>query len=403
MNRAYKFKLLPTPEQHNQLVELCGISRYVWNYMLDQNKSQYQIDKKFVFVYEMNSQLPGLKKEHPWMAKLPSQALQQRCTDLDQAIKRVYKSGFGFPKYRSRHIEAHNTFRIPNQNRSIRPRKNNIGLPKIGDIRWIRHRELQGKLKSVTIKRENNRWWAVCLCELPGSVPVHDIAETEVVGIDLGIKDFAVMSDGVVIPSQNHYRKREKRLAWYQKQLPRKQKNSRNYVKARERLNKQHYKVKSQRLDFTHQQSGMIAKYYRVACVEDLNIAGMKRNKRLAKSISDQGWRIFLDQLAYKIDHLVKIDRFAPSSKTCSSCGHVQDMPLNVRSYNCGSCGMSIDRDLNAAFNIHRWGLEKIIGQGTVRIYACGDTADGDISPDMSSHVSFEAGNNDPGIDLGSR
>ena len=392
-HKAFKFLLLPNAQQDQQLSQLAGISRWIWNYMLDQNKKQYDLEKKFVFKYAMHNLLPDLKKEFSWLSQMPSQALQQKCSDLDAAIQRVYKQGFGFPKFKSKHIEHHNTFRIPNQNKSVRPTKDRIKLPKLGWVRWVKHRNIEGILKSVTIKKENNRWWCVCLCEIEETIPSTVLVYSDIVGLDLGIKDFAVCSDGVIIPSNNFYRKAEKQLKRKQRQLGKKTKGSNNYDKKKNQLNKQHYKVKCQRQNFTHQISSSIAKNYKLVCIEDLNVAGMKKNHRLAKSISDQGWSQFVTQLQYKMNWVVKIGRFAPSSKTCSCCGNVQDMPLDKRTYSCSNCDLEMSRDLNAAMNIRNWGIERIIGQGSVQIYACGDTSSGDSGAPESSYVSLNQEN----------
>ena len=392
-HKAFKFLLLPNTQQEQQLIQLAGISRWIWNYMLQKNKETYNSEKKFIFKYAMHTMLPELKKEHPWLSQMPSQALQQKCSDLDAAIQRVYKQGFGFPKFKSKHVEHHNTFRIPNQSKCIRPTKDRIKLPKLGWVKWVKHRNIEGLLKSVTIKKENNRWWCVCLCEIEEVSPSTALIDSDIIGLDLGIKDFAVCSDGEVIPSNHFYRKAEKQLKRKQKQLSKKQKGSNNYNKKKIELNKQHYRVKCQRQNFTHQASSSIAKNYKLVCIEDLNVAGMKRNRSLAKSISDQGWRQFVSQLEYKIDWVVKIGRFAPSSKTCSCCGNIQDMPLEERTYSCSNCGLEMNRDLNAAMNIKNWGIEKIIGQGSVQIYACGDTSDGDSEQSESSYVSLNQEN----------
>jgi putative transposase len=179
-----------------------------------------------------------------------------------------------------------------------------------------------------------------------------------------------------------------------QQRLARKQKGSANREKARKKLNKTHRKIKNQRRDFIHKVSNQIAKGYIFVAVEDLNVKGMVKNKRLAKAISDQGWTIFVNQLEYKSASkggcTVKIDRFAPSSKTCSSCGHVQPMPLSVRTYECGSCGYTEDRDVNAAVNIKNWGIVEINRCGTHRIHACGDTNNGGSVRTDPSYVSLK-------------
>jgi putative transposase len=395
--KAFKFLLKPNTAQEQTLVKWMGASRWIWNHCLKLNQDTYKETKKFVFKHEMINQLPKLKNQHEWLKEIPSQALQQRCMDLDSAIQRVWKQGNGFPKFKSRHVEHHNTLRIPQSNgHHINPRKKQIKIPKMGWVNWKRHRPLEGKLKSITIKRENDRWWCVCLCELPDSSVRENAIDDEAVGIDLGLKEFAITSDGEAFDTPKIYRKKQKKLSRQQRVLSRRKKGSANREKARKKLNRTHYKIKNQRKDFTHKISSQITKDYVFVAVEDLNIKGMAKNRKLAKSIADQGWATFVNQLEYKSKLnggcTVKIDRWAPSSKTCSSCGNKQNMPLQIREYQCDSCGFVIDRDINAAINIKRWGIDKINRCGTHQIYACGDTNDGEKAMAFSPSCIVEAG-----------
>ena len=394
MYRAYKFKLKPTPEQAQIFVSWMGAGRWIWNQCLSQNKESYANTKKFIFRYDLSKQLPELKKTHEWLKVVPSQALQNRVIDFNTALTRVWKQGNGFPKYKSRRIEHHNTLRIDQTNGHIDPRKQQIKIPKMGWVKWTRHRPITGKLKSITIKQENGIWFCICLCEIPDLLPITQINQQDIVGIDLGLKEFAVTSDGEIIATPKLYRKRARKLARLQRQHSKKQKASANREKARKKLKKLHYKIRCQRSDFTHKASSRITKDYKIIGVEDLNIAGMMQNRSLAKSIQDQGWAQFVGQLEYKSRHnggvTVKINRWLPSSKTCSSCGQTQSVPLSVRTYECSSCGMTMDRDHNAAINIRRWTIEETNRCGTHQIYACEDTSSGDEARDSSSYVSLK-------------
>jgi putative transposase len=381
MYKAFKYKLLPDEKQTQTLIQWMGVCRYIWNWCLDTNQKQYNSNKKFIFRYDLKKQLPELKKQFPWIADVPSQALQNRVMDFDTAMKRVWKSKFGFPKFKSRHVEHHNTLRIDQTNGHINPTRDKIKIPKMGYIKWIRHRPLVGKLKSITIKKENNQWWCICLCDIGEVKQVSQINENVIVGIDLGLKDLAITSDGEIIDTPKFYRKSLKKLKRLQRKLSRKQKGSRNREKAKSKLNRLHYKIKCQRSDYLHKASYAITKQYKVICVEDLNIRGMIANRKLSRAISDQGWAMFVNMLQYKSlsngGITVRINRFLPSSKTCSCCGHKQDMPLNIRIYTCPNCGNVLDRDINAAINIRNWGIEEISRMGTIRVisnddYACG-------------------------------
>lgn len=395
MYKAFKYRLKPTPEQETVLTQWMGAGRWLWNWCLDKNKDHYDETKKFIFRFDLNVHIPHLKKEHPWLKDVPSQALQNRVMDFDIALRRSFKGAnnrAGFPTHRSKYKEHHNTLRISQTNKHIIPGKNQIKIPKLDPIKWIKHRPLEGRLINATIKKENNLWWCICLCEIDGIMPIDQAPESQVVGVDLGLKEFAVLSDDTRFETPKLYRKQQKKLRRKQRKLARRKKGSKNREKARKKLNKTHYKIKCQRRDFTHKASSAVTKDYAFIAVEDLNIKGMTKNRRLSKSISDQGWAMFVYQLAYKSvlngGNLVKIGRFEPSSKTCSSCGHIQDMPLQIRTYNCESCDMTLDRDLNAAINIKKWGIDEINRAGTARIYACGDTSIGDQVRNWSRYVS---------------
>ena len=363
---AFKYQLKPTEEQEAVLVLWVGSSRWIWNWCLSKNIKQYSEDKTFTFKYDLKKQVTQLKKEEEflWLSEVPSQALHNRVIDFDTALKSVWKSGFGFPSFRSRHKEHHNTIRIDQTGRHIKPRKDFVVIPKMGKIKWVKHRNLEGKLKNITIKKENGKLLCICLCELPEQTAKKQPTEDNTVGIDLGIKDFVVTSDGEVVPPLNALRSSELIIKKKQRQLSKKQKGSANREKARKALNKAHYKIKCQRLDFTHKLSTQITNEYDFVACENLNVTGMKKNRKLAKSISDQGWSIFVAQLVYKSQRngvdTIKIDRFAPSTKTCSYCCCKKDMPLDKRVYVCDNCGLEIDRDLNAAINIKRWGLTQL-------------------------------------------
>ena len=383
MYKAYKFKLKPTKEQKEILVDWMGATRWIWNYCLAENKEIYTSTKKFVFRYELSKRLPDLKIQYPWLKDVPSQALQSRIFDFDAALNRVWKQGNGFLKYKSKKIEHDNTIGIPQTNGHISIQKKQIKIPKIGWIKWNRHRPLTGKLKSITIKQENDIWYCICLCDIEDIPQITQINQLDIVGIDLGLKEFAVTSDGEIFETPKLYRKKAKKLKKLQQKHSKKQKASKNKEKARKQLKKLHIKIANQRKDFTHKASSSIVKNYKLIGVEDLNIKGMMKNKHLSKSIQDQEWAQYVNQLEYKSvlngGIMVKINRWLPSSKTCSCCGQIQDMPLSVRTYECTSCGMSMDRDCNAAINIRRYAIEEINRCGTHQIQACGVTSSGGL------------------------
>lgn len=249
-----------------------------------------------------------------------------------------------------------------------------VFIPKIGEVKWIKHRAMKGKPKSITISQDGDKWYCSVLCEY--TIPDKAKECDNIVGCDVGLKEFAILSDGTVISNPRHTKKYENKLAKEQRKLSKKQKGSKNRFKQRLKVRKIHNKIRDIRKDFLHKTSNSIAKNYDGIFVEDLNIKGMMKNHCLAKSIGDVSWSEFNRQLEYKckwsFKYYLKIDRFFPSSKTCSNCGYVQEMPLSKRIFDCPNCGISIDRDLNASLNIRNIGINTLGHSG---INACGDSS----------------------------
>ena len=252
MHKAFKFRLKPTKEQEKVLINFGGASRWIWNYMLELNQEKYKNEKKFIFKNEQCKLITGLRKQHLWLKDIYCQSLQQVCIDLDLALTNSFSKKAnrkGFPKFKQK-VSNEDSFRIPQQNGQIKITKNRIKIPKIGWINWIRHREIEGVIKSITISKDIDQWYVSCLCEIdhvPETLPV--LRETSL-GIDLGIKEFAVASDSKII-SNNHFLKNsEKKLVKKQKQLSRKQFKSKNRNKARIAVAKIHRKIRNQRKDF---------------------------------------------------------------------------------------------------------------------------------------------------------
>ena len=391
---AHKFRLNPTQEQIFVLESWSHINRFVWNHFLTANTWRYELDKKFVFYHEMATTLPILKKKYEFLKEPPSQSLQSILQRLEGSIKRVFQLGAGFPKYKSRKKGDMPSISIPQTGTQIQWNKKQIKIPKLGWVKWKKHRPLAGKLVSTTTKYEGGHWWCVVLCET--NKPVK-MTGSDVVGIDLGLKDWIVTSDGEVFNIHPNLLEKEEKVKKEQKSLSNKTKGSKNRLKQRKKLQRAWMKVKYARNDNAHKTSSSIAKNYSFVAMEDLNIKGMMKNRCLARRIAQVSWGQLKSYLSYKTE--VKLcDRWYPSSKTCSSCGHIQEMPLNIRVYECESCKQVIDRDLNAAINIRN------ITFGTKENYACGDTSVGDLGYHKSRHVSlkqekFEMSNSDIAFD----
>ena len=362
IQKGFKFRIYPTEEQRVMLLQQGGNARFLWNYLLKDNIEYYKQAKKFKFFYEMAMSIPKLKKEFDFLNLSFSQSLQTVARQLDRALRDSFKSNRGFPKFKKK--KDNDSFTCP---QGWKLKRGFIYIPKVGKVRWIKHQSLQGKPKHIIVSQDGNRWYCSVTCEF--EVQEKEKKANNLVGVDLGLKLFATLSDGTVIANPKHMKRYEEKLVREQRRLSRKQKGSVNRNKQRKKVHRVHQKVKDARLDFLHKiTSHMIAKYDGVV-VEDLSVAGMMRNHHLAKSIADVAWSEFVRQLEYKAlwnsKYFLKVDRFYPSSKTCSRCGHVQDMPLDKGIYNCSVCGLTLNRDLNAAINIHRLGAS--------RINACGD------------------------------
>ena len=353
------FRIYPNKEQQQTLIQWIGQGRFVWNKMLEMNIETYKEKKEFVFAYDMHKRLPDLKSEFEWLKECPSQVLQQKCQDLGTALS-FKKNNRGFPKFKSKATDT-SGIRFP---QSVKLEGNRVKVPKIkSGIKIKLHQEILGKRGAATVyKNRADQWFISFVVEIADVEPLKEIKN--IVGIDLGLKEFLISSDGEVVKNPRFLRKSEKKLKREQRRLSRKQKGSNNRNKARLKVAKVHNHIKNQRKDFINKTASSIAKNYDLVLMEDLNVKGMIQNHKLAKSISDVSWSMFVNTLEWQCKkrgkYLQKIGRFYPSSKTCNSCGHKKtDLGLDERVYNCSNCRTSIDRDLNAALNIRDEGLRE--------------------------------------------
>lgn len=364
MLKAIKYELNPTSSQKELIKQTCGCCRLVYNTMLDKKISAYKQNGKSISCIELINQLPELKKEKTFLDDVPSQSLQQAIRNLDTAYKNFFrKGGSGFPKFKKK--GCRDSFRIPvpcvidYENWSIK-------IAKIGVVRFYKghNKQINGRIKSYTISHTNtDRYYISVLYE---TCDKQKLNNNKSVGIDLGIKDFAILSDGVVFENQKYLKSNLKKLRVLQRQMSRRyqkgktrEQQSNNWKKSVKRVAKLQEKISFQRQDYLHKTSTWIANNYSIVCVETLNVKGMVKNHHLAQAISDVSWGMFLNMLAYKCDNLVKIDRWFASSQTCSHCGYINKdtKNLNVREWICPECGEHHNRDVNAAINIEREGL----------------------------------------------
>jgi putative transposase len=360
MLKAIKVRLYPTTEQQVTLSRSFGCARWYWNHALNACIQHYQETGKTLKLAAYKGMLPQLKKEFPWLKEdCYSAVLQCVAINLNKAYTNFFQGRAKFPRFKSK--QGKQSIQYP---QNVTVKGDNLCVPKIGEIKAVFHREISGTIKTVTIsKTPSDKYFASILCETKDKAQGNSGDKT--LGIDLGLKDFAVVHDGEKITKYSnpkHLKRYKKNLARKQQKLARKTKGSKTRERYRKFVAKVHERVSNTRQDFLHKLSRKLVDESQVIVVENLNVKGMVRNRKLAKAISDVGWGMFINFLAYKLKRkegkLVEIGRFFPSSKKCSCCGHVMDeLPLDIREWNCPSCGTHHDRDANASLNIRTEGI----------------------------------------------
>jgi putative transposase len=373
LQRCYRFRLAPTPKQEQGLRQFAGCRRFVWNWALERKQAVYQATGQSLSYGELAAELVQLKQQPQtaFLRECDSQALQQTLRDLERAFLSFFAGRARFPKRKSRKRTPH-AFRIPQRVRVEGPR---VRIPKIGLVKLRLHRQMEGTIKSATIKQSADGRWHVTFVshfEQEAAEPSAD----RPAGLDVGLESFATFDDGRKIAPPKFYRKQERKLKRLHRHLSRCRKGSRNRTKACQRLAVGYAKVRSQRHDWLHQRSREIVSGHDTVCIEDLNLKGLVRTK-LGKSFSDAAHGAFARMLLYKGAwygcRIVQVGRFFASSKTCSACGHHQHLELSDRRWVCAHCGAEHDRDINAARNLLGEGL-RILAQGHGEsLNACGE------------------------------
>lgn len=363
MLKAYKYRLYPNREQEVLIQKTFGCCRFVYNHTLAYRKELYETKKISINRIDCNNwKNKTLKVNYEWLKEVDKFALDNAIINMDFAYQKFFKEHAGYPKFKSKrdNKKSYKT-NYTNGNIEVSFEKNKIKLPK---LKWIKakvHREFVGKIKSATISQVSSGKYFVSILVETEHIPLEHTNNS--IGIDLGVKDLLITSNGKKFDNLKLTKKYEKKLAKEQRKLFHKEKGSNNYQKQRIKLAKVYEKIKNTRLDYLHKISHKLINENQVIVSEDLAISNMAKNHKLSKSILDCGWYELTRQLSYKSDwnnrQYIKINRFYASSQTCNCCGYVNSntKDLSVRKWTCPQCGAIHDRDINAAKNILNEGL----------------------------------------------
>jgi putative transposase len=369
MMKAFKFRLYPTDDQSNRLKQHIGSCRFVYNWALDQKVKTYEQTGKSISRFDLNKLIPVLKKQNPWLGEVNSQSLQGMTKQVESAFTRFFREKNGFPKFKSKKNTIQ-SFPVP-QHFNVDFENCTVKLPKIGEIKAILHKKFEGELKTATVSLScTGKYYISILVEDGKEAPTKLVfSESTTTGVDVGVKNFAVLSNGEKVENPKYLRNSLQRLKVLQKRVSRKVKGSKNRDKARLHLSKIHETITNQRNDFQHKLSFRLISENQAIAMETLNVKGMIKNHCLAQAISDSSWSSFVTKLEYKAEWLgktiLRIGQFEPSSKTCSVCGyHNSKLTLKDREWICPDCKTEHDRDINAAINIKKFSLvdQNLIG-----------------------------------------
>jgi putative transposase len=372
MDKSFKYRFYPTPEQVQLFSKTFGCVRYVWNTLLDWRSKEYQLHANKINYTKTASKLVEIKRDTEWLNEVSSVALQQTLRHQDNAFSNFFAKRAKYPTFKKRRNRqsfklALNAFTIKDGQIYIAKNKEPLNI--------TFHRPLEGKITSLTISKDCANRYFISFCSEVEIEPLPWVNKT--IGIDLGLTNFLITSDGEKVKPLKTFIKYQKLLKKRQQRLNRKVKGSKNRDKARVKVAKIYNKITDSRKDFLHKLSTKLIRENQVISLEQLNIVGMMKNHKLAKTIQDASWSEFVRQLKYKAlwygRTIVQVSPWFPSSKLCSDCGFlVEKMPLNIRKWTCKNCNEVHDRDVNAAINLNT------AGQAEIQAYlvsSAGDTA----------------------------
>ena len=367
MKRAYKYKIKPTVKQQIQLSKTFGCARFIYNWGLDIKTKTWTNEHKSVSYFELAHELTTLKQtdEYVWLKEVPNESLQQSLRCLDKAYTQFFKAKKGFPKFKSKKHSKDTAKFIAAVHFDFDNWK--VKIPKCGWVKLCMNKPFDlstCKTGTLTVSRDKcGEYWCSIVVETPEQMkPKAKASESTAVGIDLGIKDYAILSDGTKYGNPKYYENNQRRLKLLQQRFARTKKGSNRHEVMRLKVAKQYRKITNCRIDFLHKLTTDLVNRFDTICLENLNVDGMIKNHNFAKSIQSASWGEFVKQIKYKSEwfgkNVIFIGRFEPSSKTCSKCGYIKsDLTLKDREWTCPVCGEHHDRDINAAINIKQMAL----------------------------------------------
>ena len=367
--KAYKYKIKPNQQQEELLSKFFGCVRYIYNWGLNAKTSAYKENGKVVGYIQLAKELTSLKQhqDHKWLNECTTEALQQSLRCLDNAFTAFFRKKTKYPRFKSK---KHTRVSVKFINHVYFDFDNwTVRLPKLGKVKLCKNRTFDQstcKQGTCTVSKDHcGTYWCVITVDDLQPIPTKaKLVKDNAIGVDLGIKDYAILSDGTKFANPKHLEKAQRNLAHLQKVFARKDKDSKNYERMRIKVANCHRSITNQRNDFLHKLSTHLVSNYDVICLEDLNVKGMEQNHHLARAIQGASWSEFVRQLEYKSEwygkNILFIGRFEPSSKLCHKCGYInQELQLKDREWICPVCGEHLDRDVNAAINIKEIAFDK--------------------------------------------